>query len=43
MLAGLLQSQTERVARAYRREGLRASFSVQRGEWPTLVLRRPRS
>jgi ribosomal protein L11 methyltransferase len=43
MLAGLLQTQAERVARAYRREGLRPSFSVQRGEWPTLVLRRPRS
>ena len=43
MLAGLLQTHAERVARAYRREGLRPSFSVQRGEWPTLVLRRPRS
>ncbi len=43
MLAGLLESQAERVALAYRREGLRASFSVRRGEWPTLVLRRPRS
>jgi ribosomal protein L11 methyltransferase len=43
MLAGLLQTQAERVARAYRREGLRPSFSVQRGEWPTLVLRRRRS
>jgi ribosomal protein L11 methyltransferase len=43
MLAGLLATQAERVARAYRREGLRASFNVRRGEWPTLVLRRPRS
>ena len=43
MLAGLLQGQAERVAYAYRREGLRAAFSVQRGEWPTLVLRRPRA
>jgi len=41
ILAGLLQSQTERVARAYRREGLRAAGVVRRGEWPTLVLRRP--
>jgi ribosomal protein L11 methyltransferase len=43
ILAGLLAGQAERVARAYRREGLRASFSVARGEWPTLVLRRPRA
>lgn len=43
MLAGLLASQAERVARAYQREGLRAAFSVRRGDWPTLVLRRPRA
>jgi ribosomal protein L11 methyltransferase len=42
VLAGLLSSQAERVARAYRREGLRSAFTVLRGEWPTLVLRRPR-
>jgi ribosomal protein L11 methyltransferase len=43
MLAGLLQGQAERVARAYSREGLRQTFCVERGEWPTLVLRRPRA
>jgi ribosomal protein L11 methyltransferase len=43
VLAGLLQGQAERVAYAYRREGLRQTFSVERGEWPTLVLRRPRA
>jgi ribosomal protein L11 methyltransferase len=42
VLAGLLASQAERVTAAYRREGLRPLFSVVRGEWPTLVLRRPR-
>ncbi len=42
VLAGLLQSQARAVARAYAREGLRTLFSVTRGEWPTLVLRRPR-
>jgi len=42
LLAGLLLSQAERVARAYRREGLRPTGIVRRGEWPTLVLRRPR-
>jgi ribosomal protein L11 methyltransferase len=43
ILAGLLDTQAPRVIRAYRREGLRWSFTIQRGEWPTLVLRRPRS
>lgn len=42
VLAGLLTGQAARVSRAYEREGLRPLFSVQRGEWPTLVLRRPR-
>ena len=42
VLAGLLDRQAGRVAAAYRRQGLRASFTVQRGAWPTLVLRRPR-
>lgn len=41
ILAGLLTAQAERVARAYRREGLRPLFTIQRGDWPTLVLRRP--
>ena len=41
ILAGLLTSQATRVEAAYRREGLRRRFSIVRGEWPTLVLRRP--
>jgi ribosomal protein L11 methyltransferase len=43
VLAGLLAGQAERVERAYRREGLRPLFAVRRGEWPTLVLRRPKA
>jgi ribosomal protein L11 methyltransferase len=42
ILAGLLDHQAPRVAVVYRREGLRPSFSISRGDWPTLVLRRPR-
>lgn len=42
VLAGLLRSQAERVARAYGREGLRPYFRETRGDWPTLVLRAPR-
>lgn len=42
VLAGLLQDQARRVERAYAREGLRALFTISRGDWPTLVLRRPR-
>jgi ribosomal protein L11 methyltransferase len=36
LLAGLLDSQAERVAAAYRREGLRLAETLMRGEWPTL-------
>jgi ribosomal protein L11 methyltransferase len=43
VLAGLLESQARRVTRAYAREGLRVSFTIRRGEWPSLVLRRPRA
>lgn len=43
VLAGLLDHQAQAVATAYRRQGLRARFSVRRGEWPTLVMRRPPS
>jgi ribosomal protein L11 methyltransferase len=42
ILAGLLTSQAARVEAAYRREGLRSRFTITRGDWPTLVLRRPR-
>jgi ribosomal protein L11 methyltransferase len=40
ILAGLLDRQAPRVAAAYRRQGLAASFRVTRGEWPTLVMRK---
>ncbi len=43
MLAGLLETQAETVAAAYRRQGLMASFSIVRGDWPTLVMRKRRS
>ncbi len=43
ILAGLLDSQAEKVAAAYRRQGLMASFSIERGDWPTLVMRKRRS
>ena len=40
ILAGLLDSQADKVAAAYRRQGLMMSFSVPRGEWPTLAMRK---
>jgi ribosomal protein L11 methyltransferase len=43
ILAGLLDSQADKVAAAYRRQGLMASFSIVRGEWPTLVMRKRRA
>jgi ribosomal protein L11 methyltransferase len=43
MLAGLLDSQADAVAAAYRRQGLMASFSIVRGDWPTLVMRKRRA
>ena len=43
ILAGLLDSQAEKVAAAYRRQGLMASFSIVRGDWPTLVMRKRRA
>jgi ribosomal protein L11 methyltransferase len=42
ILAGLLERQAERVAAAYRRQGLRLVETIVRGEWPTLVLRKRR-
>ncbi|WP_404336545.1 50S ribosomal protein L11 methyltransferase [Sphingomonas sp. MMS12-HWE2-04] len=38
ILAGLLESQAEAVARAYRRQGLRLAARLDRGHWPTLRL-----
>jgi ribosomal protein L11 methyltransferase len=40
VLAGLLDHQGEKVAAAYRRQGLMASFRITRGDWPTLVMRK---
>ncbi|WP_380876540.1 ribosomal protein L11 methyltransferase [Sphingomonas sp. DBB INV C78] len=38
ILAGLLDTQADRVAAAYRRQGLRLADSIVRGDWPTLRL-----
>lgn len=43
MLAGLLDSQADAVATAYRRHGLMMSFRIERGDWPTLVMRKRRA
>lgn len=43
ILAGLLDSQAQAVAAAYRRQGLMASFTIPRGDWPTLVMRKRRA
>jgi ribosomal protein L11 methyltransferase len=43
VLAGLLDRQAEQVAAAYRRRGLMMSFGIERGEWPTLVMRKRKS
>ncbi|HYD11587.1 MAG TPA: 50S ribosomal protein L11 methyltransferase [Allosphingosinicella sp.] len=43
ILAGLLDTQAEAVRAAYRRQGMMAGGGVQRGDWPTLVLRKRKS
>jgi len=43
ILAGLLHGQAEAVALAYRRQGLMAAARIDRGDWPTLVMRKRRS
>ena len=40
ILAGLLETQAERVAGAYRRHGLRLAGKTPMGDWPTLRLRK---
>ncbi len=40
ILAGLLDSQADSVAAAYRRQGLMLSFTIPRGDWPTLAMRK---
>jgi len=40
ILAGLLDTQADQVAAAYRRQGLMLSFTLPRGDWPTLAMRK---
>lgn len=40
ILAGLLDTQADRVLAAYRREGLRLADRIDNGRWPTLRLRK---
>lgn len=42
ILAGLLDHQAERVTAAYRRQHMMPVGRIDRGEWPTLVLRKRR-
>ncbi|MEO7827892.1 MAG: 50S ribosomal protein L11 methyltransferase, partial [Allosphingosinicella sp.] len=42
ILAGLLDHQAPAVAAAYRRQGMMLSGRIERGEWPTLVMRKRR-
>lgn len=42
ILAGLLDHQAERVTAAYRRERMMPVSRIDRGDWPTLVLRKRR-
>ena len=40
VLAGLLSRQADEVAAAYRRHGFTAAFTIERGDWPTLAMRK---
>jgi len=40
ILAGLLDTQAEAVAAAYRREGMRLADVIQLNDWPTLMMRK---
>jgi ribosomal protein L11 methyltransferase len=40
ILAGLLNAQAQAVAAAYRAQGLASDFTIERGDWPILVLRK---
>ncbi len=43
VLAGLLDSQAEAVAQAYRRQGMYLADSIVRADWPTLrIIKRRR-
>ena len=39
--SGLLNKQADAVVTAYHEHGLREESRVTRGDWPTLVLRKP--
>jgi len=43
ILAGLLDHQAEAVRAAYRRQRMMSAARIDRGDWPTLVLRKRRS
>ena len=43
ILAGLLASQADAVAAAYRRQGMMAAGRIDHGDWPTLIMRKRRS
>jgi ribosomal protein L11 methyltransferase len=43
ILAGLLDHQAPAVAAAYRRQGMMLTGRVERGEWPTLAMRKRRA
>jgi ribosomal protein L11 methyltransferase len=43
ILAGLLDHQAPAVGGAYRRQGMMLTGRVERGEWPTLVMRKRRA
>jgi ribosomal protein L11 methyltransferase len=43
ILAGLLDRQADAVSAAYRRRGMIAVARIDRGDWPTLVMRKRRS
>ncbi|HZF95800.1 MAG TPA: 50S ribosomal protein L11 methyltransferase [Allosphingosinicella sp.] len=40
ILAGLLTNQAENVTAAYRAQGMASAFTVERGDWPILVLKK---
>lgn len=43
ILAGLLDTQADAVAAAYRRHGMALATRIDRGDWPTLVMRKRKS
>ena len=43
ILAGLLGTQAEEVTAAYRRQRMIAVARIDRGDWPTLVMRKRKS